>query len=61
VPLPAAAGVTAPERLHVRVSPLAAARISQILRLYRSVVGAVSLIVTVVPASGVALVRPCTQ
>ena len=59
-PLPAAAGLIVPEMLQVGV-PLRDGRISQILRLYRSVVGAVSLIVTLVPLSGVELDWPCTQ
>src|SRR5262249_52948283 len=38
-----------------------AGRISQMARLYRSVVGAVSLMVTTVPATGVVAFCLCTQ
>jgi hypothetical protein len=51
-PVPEDAGLIVPEMLHVG-GPEAEARISQILRLYRSLVGAVSLIVTTVPLPGV--------
>jgi hypothetical protein len=43
------------------VTPLTAARISTILRLYRSPVGAVSLIVTLVALKGVGVDCRCTQ
>ena len=52
VPLPAADGLTVPEI--VKVGPeFKAGSISTMLKLYRSVVGAVSLIVTEVPDTGV--------
>src|SRR5436190_21138268 len=52
VPAPEATGVTVPPSDHV-CEPATAGRTSQIARLKRSAVGAVSLIVTVVPAVGV--------
>jgi hypothetical protein len=59
-PLPLADGLIVPEMLYV-VTTLSAGRISQMLRLYRSVVGAVSFIVTVEPLTAVDEVCLCTQ
>ena len=57
-PLPAAGGVILPEILSV---PASAGRISTTLKLYRSVVGAVSLIVTAVPFDGTGALSICIQ
>jgi hypothetical protein len=57
-PLPMDAGEIAPDMDN---NPAGAGRISTMLRLYRSAVGDVSLIVTVVPLSGVGFACICTQ
>src|SRR5579884_1586231 len=57
-PEPADAGVTVPE---MASAPAAPGNTSTMLRLYRSVVGDVSLIVTLVPSVGVAALCICIQ
>ena len=60
VPSPDAIGAILPEMFQVE-PPVTAGRTSQMLKLYRSVLGAVSLMVTVVPLLAVTSVCLCTQ
>jgi hypothetical protein len=55
VPFPSADGLTVPDNEYVGVPPVGTGSTSQIVRLNRSPVGEVSLIVTVVPLRGVTL------